>query len=1067
MLECPACGATCPAGFRLCGQCGTPLASAARGAAHEVRRTVTIVFTDLKGSTALGERLDAESLHALKKRYFAAMAAEIRRHGGTVEKYIGDAIMAVFGLPRAHEDDALRAVRAADAMRGALARLNASLHRTQGVQLCNRTGVNTGEVVANIDPTATEELATGDAVNVAARLEQAAPDNGVLIGELTFRLVRDAVAAEPVPPIAAKGKSAPVPAWRLVSLREADGNLRRTDTPMVGRDTELATLEAAVRDVSLQPGARMVTIVGDAGAGKSRLLVELVRRLDPRVRVVRGRCLPYGDGITFWPLASILREAADIRDSDGPEAARAKLLTLVGDGAVADRLASATGLSATAFPMTELVWAARQLFEGLAGRGPLVAVIDDIQWAEAAFLDLLEHVLDTSSGAPVLLLATARPELLETRAAWGERPGSSRLMLGPLAPEDAMAIVNHLIGAAGLGDEVATRIVAAADGNPLYVEQLLAMLIERGTLTMHDGHWRRGDLAGPVPVPPTIQALLQARLDGLTRDERATAEPASVIGVEFEPRGVVSLAGVQEPGTVDAQLVNLTRRRMIQPQAHPGPEPIYRFHHHLLRETVYHSMLKRRRAEFHIAFVRWADSRHAQGGGRFEQQDILGVHLEQACRYLAELGPLDEAGQAVAADAARRLGEAGRRAYLRGDMHAAVNLLQRAGNLVPAHDPARLARLPLLAESLMDTGDFDAAGAALAEAMAGAEAQGNDVLKVWAQVTAMFLRLYRGEQADWSAQAVSLATTAVPVLEAAGAVDVLARAWRLMALAHGVIGRYRLAGEATVHYAAAARAAGNPRLMARSALGLSMNAQYGPMPAPEAITLCEQALAQNAGDQVGESLVQCVIAQMKAMTGDFDAARGLLQAARARLRALGQGVFLASTAIEVARIELLAGDLTGAEREVRADHAFLSGKGESYYLPTVGALLAHLVRDQGRNDEALALLDAAERVAAADDHEAQALCRLVRAPILARAGDLAQAEALARTAVELASRTEGPILQADACQALSQVLALAGRRAEALAEAAQARTLYLNKGDVVSAERTDAWSRSLTRPAAF
>ncbi|WP_284619234.1 AAA family ATPase [Aquabacterium humicola] len=1021
---------------------------------------MTVVFTDLKGSTALGERLDAESLHAVKKRYFAAMAAEIRRHGGKVEKYIGDAIMAVFGLPRAHEDDALRAVRAADAMRSALAQVNAALQRSHGVELRNRTGVNTGEVVANIDPTAHEELATGDAVNVAARLEQAAPDNGVLIGELTFRLVCDAVIAEPVTPIEAKGKSAPVPAWRLVGLRAAEGSLRRIDTPVVGRDAELASLDEAVREVTLQRCARMVTVIGDAGAGKSRLVIELIRRLDARVQVVRGRCLPYGDGITFWPLTTMLREAAQIHDGDNPEAARTKLLALVGEHDVAERLASATGSSASTFPLAELVWAARKFLEGLAARGPLVAVVDDIHWAEAAFLELMEHVLDASAGVPMLLLATARPELLDARPPWGERPGSARLMLGPLAPEASAQIVRHLTGTAGLGDDVVARIVAAADGNPLYVEQLLAWLIDRGTLTPNDGRWHRGDLQAPVPVPPTIQALLQARLDALSRDERATAEPASVIGLEFESRGIASLVHVEDPAVVDARLASLASKRLIDPWARAGADPVYRFHHHLLRETVYHSMLKRTRADLHIAFVRWADALDPDGDRAFEHQEVLGFHLEQASRFLRELGPLDEAGHAVAADAARRLGDAGRRAYLRGDMHAATNLFQRAGNLVPPLDAGRLARLPLLAECLVDSGDFDAASAVLDEAVAGGEQLGDAVLVTWARLNGMFVRLYRGEQADWSAEALRMAEAAVPMLEAAGAVDVLARAWRLMALAHGVSGRYRLAGEATVHYAAAARAAGNERLMARSALGLSMNAQYGPMPAAEAIAVCEDALARNIGDRVSENLVCCVIAQMKAMCGDFAAARALLHDARARLRELGQGVFLASTAIDVARVELLAGDLAGAERAVRADHDFLAGKGESYYLPTVAALLACLVREQGRDEEALALLDAAERIASADDHEAQALCRLVRAPIVARAGDLPQGEALARAAIELAARTEGPILQAEACWALGQVLALAGRQDEALASAAQARALYAAKGDVVSTARLDAFVSS-------
>ncbi|HEX6018868.1 MAG TPA: adenylate/guanylate cyclase domain-containing protein, partial [Burkholderiaceae bacterium] len=300
MIRCPGCGEENPPKFRLCGYCGTPLAAAAAPLpVHEVRKTVTIVFSDLKGSTALGETLDAEALHEVKERYFQAMAAEIARHGGKIEKYIGDAIMAVFGLPRAHEDDALRAVRAALGMQDALARVNLDLQARYGVSLANRTGVNTGEVVANDDPGADQKLATGDAVNVAARLEQAAPENQIYLGDVTYRLVRDAVEVETVEPLELKGKAQRVSAYRLVSAHGLDGNLRRSDTQMVGRDAELAEIARNYREVIDGGCTRMVTVIGEAGVGKSRLVHEVVTRITAGATVLRGRCLPYGDGITF------------------------------------------------------------------------------------------------------------------------------------------------------------------------------------------------------------------------------------------------------------------------------------------------------------------------------------------------------------------------------------------------------------------------------------------------------------------------------------------------------------------------------------------------------------------------------------------------------------------------------------------------------------------------------------------------------------------------------------------------------------------------------------------------
>ena len=348
LIVCPGCGEENPAKFRLCGYCGVALSASAPPPlpAHEVRKTVTLVFSDLKGSTALGERLDPEAMREVMDRYFKAMAAEITRHGGKIEKYIGDAIMAVFGLPRAHEDDALRAVRAAAGMREALLRVNADLLRRHGVALANRTGVNTGEVVADDDPNAAQKLATGDAVNLAARLEQAAPENEIYLGETTWRLVRDAVEVEAVEPLELKGKTERIPAYRLVSAHGEMGSVRRVDTPVVGRDAELAALAEACAQARVTRSSRLVTVIGDAGLGKSRLVHEAVLRAGDGARVLRGRCLPYGDGITFWPLREMVFGAAGIKNYDAPEQASEKLLAAIGEPDVVDRLAAAAGLSA-------------------------------------------------------------------------------------------------------------------------------------------------------------------------------------------------------------------------------------------------------------------------------------------------------------------------------------------------------------------------------------------------------------------------------------------------------------------------------------------------------------------------------------------------------------------------------------------------------------------------------------------------------------------------------------------------------------------------------------------------
>ena len=1060
MLICSGCGEENPAKFRMCGYCGTPftVAPAAPTPAHEVRKTVTLVFSDLKGSTTLGERLDPEAVREVMDRYFQAMAAEITRHGGKIEKYIGDAIMAVFGLPRAHEDDALRAVRAAAGMRSALQKVNLDLMQRYGVALANRTGVNTGEVVANDDPSAAQKLATGDAVNVAARLEQAAPENEIYIGETTYRLVRDAVEVEAVPPLELKGKVERVAAWRLVSAQGLMGSARRQDTPVVGRDAELAALAKAYGEVCSQGVVRLVTVIGDAGVGKSRLVHEVMEHMATGARVLRGRCLPYGDGITFWPLRELVCAAADIRADDTPEQARAKVVATVGDADVAERLSAASGLSPAAFPMHEFQWAARKFLELLAANGPVVALIDDIHWAEPAFLDLLEHLLESEARAPVLLLATSRHELLEERPQWGERAGSTRLVLKPLDDAAAAQVVANLLGSAGLPADVVARIVGAAEGNPLFVEHMLSMLIDSGALRQQGEGWVRADRYGEITVPPTIKALLEARLDRLGRDERIAVEPAAVIGIQFALHAVEALTPEGARPRIGERLTTLAQKQFIQLASTGDGEEVYRFHHHLVRDTVYGGLLKRTRATLHIDFVRWADRVNAERGRGLEFEEIMGYHLEQAHRYLSELGPLDDDGLRIAGDASKRLSGAARRAASRGDMHAATNLFQRAVALLGTQDPARLALLPEYAETLTGVGDFSGSRGVLDEALREAERASDHRVKASSEVFGTLLRLYSGDQSDtWSAEALRVAHEHIPVLEREGAHYELAMAWRLVVMVHGIAGRYGLAGEAVERSIAHARLAGNEILVARNSLALSINALYGPTPVPQAIEQCEALIAAGLSDRQVERSIMCTLAQLRAMNGELDVARSLYQRGRAMLRDLGQGVHAASTGLDLARVELLGGDLAAAEIEVRADYDFLAKAGETYFLSTMAALLSRLVRDQGRDEEALALSSAAEKATAADDMESQSLWRAIRAPIVARAGDPVLAEELARTALDLVRRTEAPSMQADALYELATVLGLTGKPGEAREVIAEAMALYTLKGNLVGAARCQAW----------
>jgi class 3 adenylate cyclase/tetratricopeptide (TPR) repeat protein len=1061
MLKCPGCGEDNPPKFRLCGYCGTPLASAAALPAHEVRKTVTIVFCDLKGSTALGERLDAEALHEVKERYFQAMAAEIMRHGGKIEKYIGDAIMAVFGLPRAHEDDALRAVRAAAGMRVALVRVNLDLEARYGVTLANRTGVNTGEVVANDDPNANQKLATGDAVNVAARLEQAAPEGQILLGELTYRLVRDAVDVEPVEPLELKGKSQRLPAYRLVAAHGLDGNVRRLDTPLVGRDRELSLLESVYRETCERTATRLITVIGDAGAGKTRLLAEFMDRRGGQARILRGRCLPYGDGITYWPLRGIVGEAAGIREDDAPDAARAKLLGSAGDPAVADRLASAVGLSASAFPLHDVNWAARKFLERLAANTPVIAFVDDIHWAEPAFLDLLEHVLDTATSVPLLLLATARHDLLEERPTWAERAGATRLVLGPLNEAAATRVVENLLGTSGLPADVVARIVAAAEGNPLFIEQMLSMLLDADVLREVNGQWVRGSGADDVTVPPTIHALLEARLDKLNREERVAVEPAAVIGLEFAQAALESLAPEAIRPAMSTHLRALTRKQFIDPTATRDTETIYRFHHQLVRDTVYNGLLKRTRATLHVNFVKWADRINAERGRGVEFQEILGYHLEQAYRYLSELGPLDEAGAALGADAATRLGEAGRRALSRGDLHAAANLIKRAIELLPQNVLSRAELLPDLAGTLLGLGDLSGARAAVAEGVSVAERLSSVRIRAACEFVGIFVRFHGEEHGDWTDETLEMVQDFIPVLEREAAHNELASAWRLIVLVHGLAGRYQLSCAAADRSIAHARLAGNERLIAKICGMQANNLLLGPTPVRQAIKDCQEIIAGGLYDRLVEANIMCMLAQLHAMNGELQPARDLYRRARTTLRDLGNRVYGAATGLDVARIELHDGDLALAEQEIRSDFEFLSAIGETYFLSSMAALLARLVRDQGRDAEALALSEVAEQATAPDDLESQALWRSVRAPILARAGEVAEGERLARESVTFARRTEASGLQAEVLSELASVLLESGKLDEARAAIDESLKVYAAKGNLVMSGKVQAWLAEL------
>ena len=585
------------------------------------------------------------------------------------------------------------------------------------------------------------------------------------------------------------------------------------------------------------------------------------------------------------------------------------------------------------------------------------------------------------------------------------------------------------------------------------------MLIDKGVL-QQDGQWT-GERESEIAVPPTIQALLEARLDALAREERAVVEPASVVGLEFARSAVEWLTPPSVRETIDSQLSALTRKQFIRPVEAKGDQLVHRFHHQLVRDTVYTALLKRTRATLHVEFVRWADRINAESDRGREFEAILGYHLEQAYRYLGELGPLDARALALGRDGAQRLAAAGRRAFARGDTLAAANLLQRAAALLPSDDPQRLALLPETAEVLLGLGNYSAARANLNDAEATAEQQSNTRVKAAARLIGLFASMYSGEGSDDADDPLQVVHRLIAELERENAHVELATAWRLVVLIHGMAGRYAKASEAVVQAVEHARRAGDERLLAKNGLMMSNIAMLGPTSVGEAMLECESLIAAGLADRQVECKVMCVLAVLMAMNSELEAARALYRRARTMLRDLGQGVFAASTGIEVACVELLGGDLALAEREVRTDYEFLEKTGETYYLSTMAALLARIVRDQGRDDEALSLSRTAEKASGEDDVESQALWRAVRAPILARSGNFDTAEQLARSGVELTRRTESPVLQAEAMTELAHVLMLAGKTSAARAAVVDAIALHRSKGNVTGESQCVEWMEQI------
>ena len=1055
MSACPRCGTDNSDTARFCSSCGYGLQRPA-GVALHVRKTVTVIFCDVTGSTALGERQDPERLRGVMTRYFEVARVTLERHEGKVEKYIGDAVMAVFGVPVLHEDDALRALRAATDLRAAIRELNVDLERTHGVRIEIRTGVNSGEVIAG-DPTGDSSFVTGDVVVVAERLQRSAAPGEILIGEETYRLARDAVHAEALEPLIVKGKRDRVMAYRLLDVVPgAPALARRFDSPMVGRTRELQLLEGTFSRAVREQSCHLFTVLGPAGVGKSRLVAEALVAIGDRARVLAGSCLPYGEGITFWPVLEIVKQLTGIAEGDSPREAERKIESVLGDdpnaAPIAKRVAELVGLAETpAAAGEEGFWGVRRLLETIARESPLVVVFDDLNWAEPTLLDLVEHIADWSRDVPILLIAMARPDLLDARPAWGGgKHNVAAIFLEPLSEAESERLVHGLLGGVAVDREAFARIQAAAEGNPLFVEEMISMLIDDGALRRENGRWVAPDLAR-VPVPSSIQVLLASRLDQLSAIERLVIERAAVEGTVFH-RGAIE-ALLDQPARDQAleSLGALLRKELIRQErtAYAGDDA-FRFRHVLIRNAAYDALPKQVRAELHERFADWLVV--AAGERSTEVEEVLGYHFEQAFRHRAEIQGIDETGMSLAARGGRLLASAGRRAVARGDAPAAVNLLERAGALLPEDAPERLELRLELADALHDAGELQRVGELLEEALAQSEMAGNAGLQARARLELACLRPYVDPGSAALDEILEAAEHAAEVFERLGDDAGLARSLRRIADVYWLRCRVE-PGEPLLERALEhARRAGDERELAEIRQALIRGAAVGPMPVDAAIVRCEEIIADAERDPVTEAVAANGLSYLHAMGGRFTESRELSARSHAILEDLGLALMLPRLDAWTGQAEMLAGDPSAAEHVWKRAYQALEGLGEMGNLSTIAAYLADAVCVQGRYEEAEQLTNVSEKLTSLDDVTSHIAWRTVRARIAARRGDPEQAESLAREAVLWAEDTDWPNLRGSALVALAEGLAAADRRDESREAAKSALAEYTAKGNVAAAE---------------
>ena len=975
-------------------------------------------------------------------RFFGCAEVAISSHGGVVEKFIGDAVMAVFGIPQAHEDDALRAIRAAVQLQKDIGKMN---EERPEAAIAIRIGVNTGEVLAASGGDGRSGI-IGDAVNAAARLEKLATPGGVVISGATHRLVRDSVSSESMGRVEVKGKSEPIAAHIILAVDAPSVQARNFEAPMVGRARELDALRREYERAAEDEVCVLFTLLGPAGIGKSRLVAELTGSALDAPRVLSGRCLPYGDGITFWPVTEVITGAAHISDRDSQEEAMQKLVKLI-EGAEDDKLianlaAQLIGIADQTASQEETFWAVRKIFEFLARSEPLVLIFDDIHWAESALLDLIDHIVDRSEAAPILVACLARPELLESRPTWaGGKVNATTMLLEPLKEADSKLLFTGLLGDTSAIDPLLPRILETSGGNPLFLEETVAMLVDEGALENVDGRWIAHTDVESISIPPTINALLTSRLDQLPTDERVTIEVAAVMGKIFASQAVRDLAPDVDSSTA---FESLSRKGLLKlDQEEFAGEEMYRFRHILIRDAAYQAIPKERRASLHEKYADWLIE--VLGERSTEYDEIIGYHYEQAHQFVTSLGiPTSD-------DLARRAGdslaEAGRRALARSDLAAAFNLLTRAAVFHPAGDPARSYLLLEIGQVLWEQGEYDRSESFFEEALANATHNQDARAEARARLHLAEVRVHNRPQASTRDFRAAIEKS-IPVFEAMNDHLGLAFAYRQLSYACDSLGDSTGAAEALAKAVEHAASGGDERREISYRRAQIQSMSWGPtrVEVMEQLTNDFLRWAREITDRRSIAMAYGILGPIEASRGNFDAARDLVRREIEIYQDLGLEVVRAWSVFEHMTVETLAGTPIAAEAELTRTCEVLRRRGETAVLPTILGMMADVRVHQGSLEEAEVLIDEALRSASQDDLLTIVKCRAVLAKVRAAQGREDEALALARQATEASDATEWLDWRALTWIDRASVAQAFGRDEEARDALATASQLFSQKG---------------------